>query len=69
MLTPLHVAALNGNYEIAEFLVKKGANVNSKDSEGRTAMHHAALSNTVDIIEVMIQHVSITGSYNLLCLT
>lgn len=61
MLTPLHVAALNGNHEIAAFLVENGANVNSRDKDGRTVMHHAALGNNAKMIEVMIQHVSTTS--------
>ena len=49
---------MNGNYEAAEYLIKMGAKVNSKDHEGKTAMHHAALSNNVSLIQAMIEHVS-----------
>lgn len=56
-MTPLHIATLNGNHEIAEYLIEKGANVNSKDNEGKTAMHYAALSNNVDLIKAMIEQV------------
>lgn len=57
-MTPLHIAAWNGNYEVAKYLISKGANIDSKDSEGKTAIHYAALSNNAAIIEAMIEHVS-----------
>jgi len=38
----LHVAAHKGHVEIAEFLLKQGANVNLKDKDGYTPLHNTA---------------------------
>lgn len=40
--TALHAAAHKGRVEIAEFLLKKGANVNVKDKDGYTPLHNTA---------------------------
>jgi ankyrin repeat protein len=40
--TALHVAAHKGHVEIAEFLIKRGANVNVKDKDGYTPLHNTA---------------------------
>ncbi|EDV24719.1 uncharacterized protein TRIADDRAFT_24774, partial [Trichoplax adhaerens] len=53
--TPFHIAAMNGNYEFAEFLTNRGAKINSKDNEGKTCLHYAALSNNLPLIGLMIQ--------------
>jgi len=48
--TPLHLAADEGNSEIAAFLLQNGASINAKDNEGRTPLdtaidnQHAALA-------------------------
>ena len=40
--TALHAAAHKGHVEIAEFLIKHGANVNVKDKDGYTPLHNTA---------------------------
>ena len=34
------VAAINGQFEITKYLVKKGANVEHRDCDGFTAVHY-----------------------------
>jgi ankyrin repeat protein len=38
---PIHIAAQNGHFEIIEFLISKGANVNAQNNKGNTALHMA----------------------------
>ena len=35
--TPLHFAAENGKLDVVEYLVQKGANINAKTGNGKTA--------------------------------
>jgi ankyrin repeat protein len=40
--------------EIVKFLLEKGANVNAKDKEGRTALYYAGmLEATEDVIQLL----------------
>lgn len=41
-LTPLQLAAMEGYKEIAEILIRKGADVKAKDDNGWTPLHYAA---------------------------
>lgn len=43
-ITPLMVAALNGRYMTARWLLRHGAKLNAKDSQGRTVLGYARLS-------------------------
>jgi ankyrin repeat protein len=45
--TPLYKAAFNGNREVAELLIAKGANVNALDSKGSSPLHISASSKDV----------------------
>ena len=40
-LTPLHRAAVKGDVELVKSLLEKGAEVDSRDDAGRTALHYA----------------------------
>jgi len=42
--TALHAAAHKGHFQIAEYLIKHGANVNVKDEDGYTPLHNTAHS-------------------------
>ncbi len=42
--TMLHLAAMKGNKEIVDFLLKNGANHSAKDKFGATALHLAAIT-------------------------
>ncbi|KAK7793777.1 hypothetical protein R5R35_013032 [Gryllus longicercus] len=44
--TALHVAAGNGRWEVLEYLVCAGANVNARNRYGATPLHSAAYSDT-----------------------
>ncbi|MCD5327950.1 ankyrin repeat domain-containing protein [Chromobacterium piscinae] len=39
--TPLHYAVFNDNPEVAELLIKRGANINAIDANRRTPLHYA----------------------------
>jgi ankyrin repeat protein len=38
-VTPLHLAAFNGNKDVAELLLANHADVNAKDNHGWTPLH------------------------------
>jgi uncharacterized protein len=56
--TPLHLAAANGNKDIAEFLLTAKADVNSRDNAGSTPLHQAeaAKGDHADLVELLIEH-------------
>lgn len=50
------LAALKGNAEIVQTLLNAGADINAKDSAGRTGIHYAALKGYVEVTETFIQY-------------
>jgi len=53
--TALHCAAMSNSAEVVSFLLKKGLNVNQKETDGETPLYEAArLNPSVDVIQVLI---------------
>ena len=54
--TPLHVAALMNNAEVAELLIDEGAEVNAKGVlDGNTPLHWAAWNGHTEVAEFLIE--------------
>ena len=53
--TALHVAAILGQYEVAELLIQKGANVNVSGDDGGTALHAAAFLGQYEFAKLLVQ--------------
>ena len=53
--TPLHVAAWHGKLKSAQYLLSKGANVNSKQVKGGTPLHRAALNGKLDMVKLLLK--------------
>ena len=53
---PLHNACSYGHFEVAELLVKNGANVNVTDLWKFTPLHEAAAKGKYDIVKLLLQH-------------
>lgn len=52
--SPLHLAALNGYEEILKFLIKKNANINSKNRNNETALHLSILCGYENIFTLLV---------------
>ena len=52
--TPLHWAAMNGQFVIAELLLERGATVDYTDVLGRTPLHWAARHNHARVVQLLI---------------
>lgn len=52
-MTPLMVAARYNNVEMIKVLLSKGANFNTKDEKGNTALKHAELSNAKEAVDFL----------------
>ena len=56
LVTMLHIASMIGNTEVAEYLLKNGADVNAKDVEGGTPLLRAKANEHSDIVDLLIAH-------------
>jgi ankyrin repeat protein len=56
--TPLHWAANEGQIDLVELLVARGANVDARDNRGATATAIARVKGHLDIVELLQRHVS-----------
>ena len=52
--TGLHVAAINGNLQIAAILIKAGAKTDVTDKLGNTPLHYAADRNQVEMAKLLL---------------
>lgn len=52
----LYLAARNGYYDICEFLIKKGIDVNSTQKDGSTPLHGAAFYGHKIIVQLLISY-------------
>lgn len=50
---PLHLATLNGHLAVAEFLLEKGAIIDSLDKDGKTALMLAAAGGHLDMVRLL----------------
>ena len=56
--TPLMLAAANGNFKVVKSLIVSRANIDARDTRGRTALHHAARGGFDDCVDVLISQMA-----------
>ena len=54
--TPLHIASQNGNLQIVEYLIYKGAEIDAKNKLERTPLHYACINKHLKIVEYLISN-------------
>jgi ankyrin repeat protein len=54
--TPLHLAAAQGNFDVAQMLLKHGADVNPRQSDLSTPLHLAATQRNLNIAQMLLQY-------------
>ncbi|XP_015270298.1 PREDICTED: ankyrin repeat domain-containing protein 27 [Gekko japonicus] len=62
--TPLIYACLNGDQEIADFLLQHGASVNLSNNEGNTALHKAVMGSHEALVRLLLQYQASTRIRN-----
>ncbi len=53
--TPLHWSLIRAHWDLANFLINKGANLTIQGSEGGSVLHCAVNHNNVDIIKMLVK--------------
>ncbi|XP_072162822.1 uncharacterized protein [Diadema setosum] len=51
---PLHAAAIEGSLDLVRHSLQAGAKVNVRDSDGWTALHHAAFNGRLEVLEFLL---------------
>ena len=49
-------AAFNGHHEIADYLLKRGAEINAKTENGSTALFFAARNGHTEVVRLLLAH-------------
>ncbi|GBP09032.1 Tankyrase [Eumeta japonica] len=60
--TPLHLAAGYNNYEVAEYLLENGADVNAQDKGGLIPLHNASSYGHLEIAASLIKHKTVVNA-------
>jgi len=55
-VTPLMIAVMRSYEDIAEFLIKNGADVNAQNNAGATPLMYACLENNFDIVKLLVKY-------------
>ena len=56
--TPLQVAIIHGQCDVAEFLIEKGANIHTKDKFGRSLMGSAVQTGNIKTVKFLLRYVN-----------
>jgi ankyrin repeat protein len=54
--TPLHFAAYNKQPEVAEELIKRGADLNALNNDGMTPLHDAVTVGSRPVVQLLLRH-------------
>lgn len=60
--TPLHLAAGYNNFEVAEYLLENGADVNAQDKGGLIPLHNASSYGHLDIAALLIKYNTVVNA-------
>ena len=63
--TPLHIACLRGNLEIADYLKQKGADMDATDNDGNTVLHYASSSNSQSMMKWLLSRPGVREKMNM----
>jgi ankyrin repeat protein len=53
--SPLHAAILRQQLQVVKWLIKHGADCNTRYSDGQTALFHAVTEGSLDVVRVLVE--------------
>lgn len=62
-MATLHLAAMNGEFDIAKMLLKHNADVNAKNNKRMTALCYATNDNRQELVELLLAHGAVLEPY------